>query len=72
MKPIKFICALPFYLVAVVAVFFIMLSARVIDYIYPDSKTSISFIRMLLGFNTSAESIDPSPKTTFEKIKIYR
>lgn len=72
MRLIKFLFAIPFYVIAVIAVLFMLLAARVIDYIYPDSKTSITFMRMLLGFNTSAESIDASPKSTFEKVKIYR
>lgn len=53
MRFLKFICALPCYAVAVFAAMFMMLAAKGIDKLYPETKTSVTFMRTLMGFNAS-------------------
>lgn len=60
-KPAKFVLAFIPYVVAIIATFFMMLSARCIDWIYPESKTSVNFMRAILGFNSSPVEMTEKP-----------
>lgn len=54
---LKFICSLPLYIVAFVAALFLMLAARGLDVLYPERKAAVTFMRAMLGFNTSNVSM---------------
>ncbi len=73
-RPIKFVCACPFYLFATFATLVILCCARVIDWLYPESKTSVNFMRALLGFNASHVEITDTGTTRAKAmgIKIYK
>lgn len=74
-RPFKFICSAPFYLVAYVALLLVMICIRVIDFIYPDRKASMTFVRELMGFNSSHVEIDgvnKEPPARPMGLKVYK
>lgn len=74
-RPLKFVCSVPFYVIAYVALLFVMICIRVIDYIYPDSKASMTFVRELMGFNSSHVEIEGGNKEPPSRpmgLKVYK
>lgn len=73
--PLKFICSLPLYVIAFLAALFLMLAARGLDALYPEKKAAVTFMRAMLGFNTSTVSMEdgePQDKPKAMGLRIYK